>query len=444
MMQSFWLYLDELLGRGLEWYIILEFLIYASIALVEFALPLAILLSSTMTFGNLSEHNELVAIKSTGTSFLKAARPLIGVAIIISIVAFFFTNNLSPLAEFKSSVLRADILNKKPTFALSENRFYTQIDGLSIRVGKKNGEELEDITIYQYPLKGSENNKRLMPSSHTRSEKKSIRAKKGKMVIVEKKNMLVLQLEDGEIYEEVDEAAFKQAALPFQRYKFEKTTLSIPLEGFELRRSAEEEYGTIYKFLTLSQLNSEIDSVNASNNRTINNFANDLFNEFSDSTETNLTSDYNFENLTKEDRKKNVISSIERMRSKMQRLNSRKFIIDANQTEVYKIHIEKHRKFVLSISCILLFFIGAPMGAIVRKGGLGMPVVITVIFFLIYYIFITIGEEMAIENAIPIALGMWLSSIILAPIAFFLTYKANNDSKIFDKEFYIKLLRLKK
>jgi lipopolysaccharide export system permease protein len=444
MMQSFWLYLDELLGRGLEWYVILEFLIYASASLVEFALPLAILLSSTMALGNLAENNELVAIKSTGISFLRSSRSLVVVVFFISIVAFFFSNSLSPLAAFKMQVLRADILNKKPTFALKENTFYTQIDGLSIRIGSKKDNYIEDVTIYQYPLKGSENNKRLMPNSSNRSEKKSIRAKRGKMVMFEEKNLLVLQLEHGEIYEEVDETAFKQTALPFQRYKFEKTTLSIPLEGFDLQRSSKDDYAVIYKFLTLNQLNAERDSTEKKIRSIKQAFVEEIHTPLVDTLSKHLEVDYSFTNLPKEVQKRNIVNATEQMRVKIHSISSKKIVLEANQSQLARIDVEKHRKFVLPLACIILFFIGAPMGAIVKKGGLGMPVVITVVFFLIYFIFTTIGEEMASEGALTPFVGMWLSSFILAPIAVFLTYKANNDSKLFDRDFYLKLLKLKK
>jgi lipopolysaccharide export system permease protein len=444
MMQSFWLYLDELLGRGLEWYIIAEFLLYASASLVEFALPLAILLSSTMAFGNLAEHNELVAIKSTGISFLKTSRSLIGVIFIIACIAFYFGNTLSPLAAFKMQVLRSDILNKKPAFALKENTFYSQIDGISIRVEKKTDDYLENITIYQYPVSGSENNKRLSPNSPNRAEKKSIRAKRGKMILSEEKQLLILQLENGAIYEEVDETSFKQAVLPFQHTTFSKTTLSIPLEGFDLKRSTMDDYSAVYKFLSLSQLNDEGDSLKRQLTKIKRTFKEEIITVIPDSSKNKMEVNYAFSNLPKPIQKRNIIGATENLRANIHKVSSKKLIIEGNKNQLNKVIMEQHRKFSLPLSCFILFFIGAPMGAIVKKGGLGMPVVITVVFFLIYFIFTTIGEEMASEEALSPFMGIWLSSFILTPIALFLTYKANNDSKIFDREFYLKLIKLKR
>lgn len=443
IMQGFWLYIDELIGKGLGLMIIAEFLLYTSAGLVEYALPLTILLSSTMMYGNLAEHNELVAFKSTGISFLRTTKPLVGIVILVAVIAFYFSNNISPTAQFKMQVLRADILNTKPTVAIKENQFYSQIDGLSIRVGKKLEDNvIEDITIYQYPYSGSNNNKRVVSRSPNRVEKKTIIAERGTMNIDNRQNEIRLSLENGEIYEEIDETSFKEVKFPFQRYKFKKTDIAIPLSGFQFERSSENEYGKHYKFFTLSQLNDETDSVKAEIQELKEKFLGDLELKISDTSSVgSITSNYSFEALSPSKQKRNISNALQKTRPILSQVHSRNFMVNGFERNLRQINIEQHKKFVLSLSCILLFFIGAPMGAIVRKGGLGMPVVITVIFFILYFILTTAGQEMAVEGVLPVSLSLWLSSIVLFPIAFFLTFKANNDSKLFDKDFYLKLFK---
>ncbi len=445
IMQGFWLYIDELIGKGLGFWIIAEFLLYTSAGLVEYALPLTILLSSTMMYGNLAEHNELVAFKSTGVSFLRTTKPLVVIVLLVSITAFYFSNNISPMAQFKMQVLRADILNTKPTVAIKENQFYSQIDGLSIRVGKKHDDVIEDVTIYQYPLSGDGNKKRLVSKSPNRVEKKTILAERGKMNIDKKNGVIRLELENGEIYEEIDETAFKDVRFPYQRYKFKKTSISIPLSGFNLVRSSENEYGKYYKYFTLNQLGDEIDSTKNEINAIQKKLNTSINTRLSDTSKTTTSiANYAFNKLSKPVQKRDVKHSIEKMRSTLSLIASRKLILEGLERNLRQINIERHKKFVLSLSCILLFFIGAPMGAIVKRGGLGMPIVITVVFFILYFILTTAGQNMAVEGVLPISLSLWLSSIVLFPIAVFLTIKGNNDSKIFDKDFYLRLFKLKK
>lgn len=450
-MQFLWLYIDDLMGKGLEWYIILELLVYASANWVPVALPLSILLASIMTFGNLAEHNELTAMKASGLSLFKIMRPLTFFMLFISAFAFYFSNNLWPMANFKMRVLIQDIQNTKAAIVLKDGEFYNQIENFSIRVGRKdeNGKDLYDLLIYDH----SEAAKPHSYADDPRDYKRVIRAKKGRISQSDDKKNLVLNLEHGFILQEMSPESVKEASYPFMRYYFEKAKLNIRLKAFELERTDEDMYEKEEYLMSYSQIKNIKDSTiieqeNRNRNTATylkNNYL--LFRKAKDSIKVKEqnkeivpTQNY-FEKLTAQDQKKDVLWAISKVR------NIQKYLgVESVRKEIYyqklnKLDIEMNRKFTLAYAVMMLFFLGAPLGAIVRKGGIGVPVLIALLLFIIYFLITRMGEELSTNLTMQPIVGMWLSAYVLTPITIFVAYKSNADSKLFDKDFYLKIFR---
>lgn len=451
-MQFLWLYIDDLMGKGLEWYIILELLLYASANWVPVALPLSILLASIMTFGNLAEHNELTAMKASGLSLFKIMRPLTFFMLFISAFAFYFSNNLWPMANFKMRVLIQDIQNTKAAIVLKDGEFYNQIDNFSIRVGEKdaNGKDLHDLLIYDH----SDAAKVHSYSSDPRDYKRIIRAKKGRISQSEDKKYLVLNLEDGFILQEMNPKSVEKSTYPFMRYYFQTAKLNLKLEAFELERSNEDMYEKEEYLMSLTQIVKKKDSTEIEHSRRVDNTFNYIKNNYlplrinEDTTkkaenevqEVNPTKDF-FENLSPVDQKKDVLWAISKVRNIQKYLDVEKVRHEIYLLKINKLEVEWHRKFTLAYAVLMLFFLGAPLGAIVRKGGIGVPVLIALLLFIIYFLITRMGEEFATGMTMNPAIGMWLSAYILTPITLFVAYKSNADSKLFDKDFYLKIIR---
>ncbi|MFN3917879.1 MAG: LptF/LptG family permease [Flavobacteriales bacterium] len=444
MMQFLWKYMDDLMGKGLEFSIVAELLFYASASLVPMALPLAILFSSIMTFGNLGENSELTAMKAAGFSLIKVMKPLIFLMILISIGAFFFSNNLWPVAHFKMRVLISDISNAKPTLNIKEGMFYNDLPNFSIRIKNKNDETkiLEDILIYDHSFPPP--NFALDPRDH----KRTIRAEKGIMSKSKDGNKLMLNLENGTIYQEMSEASVENARFPYQRYSFEKASIAFDISELSFARSKDDEYQNEH-MLTIGQLLKVNDSVNQKiegrKNESIEYLKNNLgVNKINDTIHSKLTeirpTNY-FEKLARIEQKQVIQGAMNRVRNAESYLNSNNLVMGFEKEHLQRLGVEWHRKFTLSFACIVLFFIGAPLGAIVKKGGLGLPILLSVLLFILYYILSNSGEQMAKNYIVSPFMGMWLSSFILFPLGLFLTLKANNDSALMDRDAYVKLFK---
>ena len=447
-MQFVWLYVDDFMGKGLEWYIILELLFYASATWVPVALPLSILLASIMAFGNLGEHNELTAMKASGLSLTRIMKPLIVLMVFVSAGAFFFSNNLWPLAKFKMQVLITDIQNTKAAIILKEGIFYNEMENFSIRVGKKseNGQELYDLVIYDY----SETLKPNKITSDPRDYKRIIRAQQGRISQSKNKKKLLLDLVDGYIIQEMDPASVANSEMPFMRYYFDKAALSFNLTSMEFEKSEDDVYENPEYLLSLSQIQELKDSTDKETEKRIKRTTRFLSNtltllrtkkDSSQTTEAFTPSVNYFESLSKPNQKRNIHAAITSVKNTIRTLEIDKRRAQHTQQYLSTLDIEWHRKYTLSYACMMLFFLGAPLGAIVKKGGLGWPVIIAILLFLVYFILARAGDEMAMAEEINAILGMWLSAIVLSPIAIFIFYKANNDSKLFDMEFYQKLFK---
>lgn len=430
VMQFFWLYIDDFVGKGLGVGLILEFILYQSTSLVPLALPLAVLLSSLMTFGNLGESYELVAAKSAGISLLRIMRPLFIVSFFISGTAFLFSNYIIPVSNLKSRTMLTDIVYAKPSFDLKEGVFYDKIPGFSIKIGRKeeNDSVIRDIIIYEQKDVLQDN---------------FIVATDGIMRVASNKKDLEFLLRNGWRYEE---RGNPPGATDYIRLGFKEYRKSFDLSTFGLQqRTADSVNKNNARMLSMRQLNTAIDSIKKVNAKIGGRVKAEVFAMMAFT--ANLDSNWkvsnkpvgkkNFdafipanERLTVEQRANNKIAS-------MQAAAESNFLTYKDQARTLRQYeIEWHKKLVLSFLCVVLFLIGAPLGSIIRKGGLGTPMVFAIGFFMVFYFSSASGEKFAKEGSWGMVPGMWFSYFILVPVGVFLTYKAMHDSQLFNKDLY--------
>ena len=442
VMQFFWLYIDDFVGKGIDTKVIFEFILYQSAVLVPLALPLAILLSSLMTFGNLGESFELVAIKSAGISLIRFMRPLFFVCILLAGVAFAFSNYVIPVANLKSRTLLTDIVFAKPAFDLKEGVFYDKIPNFAIKIGKKeaNDSVVQDIIIYEQgnPLQDN-----------------FIIARTGVMRVTENKRFLEFNLKDGWRYQErgnyYDPANSEFIRIGFKEYKkqFDLSTL-----GFN-NRTADSVNKNNERMYSMRQLEKTIDSLEKDNKQLKMQTENQLFVQFrflglldsvwsKDSLPdvSKLKPVRNYDEILPDSAQANVNQNVRNIAGSL-RISSESMMgtLKDKERNLRKHQIEWHRKIVLSLACLVLFLIGAPLGSIIRKGGLGTPLVVAIIFFMVFYFSSTAGEKFAKENTLTPFGGMWMATFILLPIGLFLIYKAMRDSQLFNGDAYRRIPR---
>lgn len=433
VMQFFWLWIDDFVGKGLSTGIILEFTWYQTAALVPLALPLAVLLSSLMTFGNLGESFELVAIKSAGISLLRFMRPLFVVSIFLCVLAFLFANYVMPVAVLKSKTLLGDIYIKKPAFELKEGVFYNKIEGFAIKVGKKENDSIiRDVIIYERGGMLQDN---------------FIVAKSGVMGITDNRRYLEMKLHDGWRYQERGD---RYSNSEFIRVGFKDYTKQFDLSSLQLTRTNDSAYQGNQQMRNMKQLDHAIDSlkkeVKKIESRTKKEevpyfkFSTYLDSGWKKPDTIKFTSAKSFDQVLP-DSLRNFID--EKAHTQLMSANSTNESLVAeyqSRTKDLRLHqIEWHRKIALSAACLVLFLIGAPLGSIIRKGGLGTPLIFAIVFFMVFYFLSNTGQKFAKEGTMSPFTGMWLSTFILIPIGIFLTYKALKDSQLFNKEFYFRV-----
>jgi lipopolysaccharide export system permease protein len=446
VMQFLWKYVDDLVGKGLSTWILSELLFYASARLVPMALPLAVLLASIMTFGDLGEHMELTAAKSAGISLLRMMLPLLVTVFFISIFAFFFSNNLLPLANLKFSALLYDIRHQKPTVAIKVGIFYNVIDGFNLRVDKKgsDGETLYNILIYDH--------------TSGQGDDHIVTARKGQMTQDEKGMALTLTLENGEQYKELAPKSPDKQNYEMYHTTFGSWEKKFDLSRFKLTRTDENFFKDMKQMMSFTQLIHQIDTINIDKG----NLAKGLHNyvvPYLGYTRTgldtlkappkvepvNLSTDFkNTADMLRTLKAADKAGVMERALTQARNIKNYTSIVlkqmEFKDTDIVQHMIEVYRKFTLSIACIVLFFIGAPLGSIIRKGGLGWPLFWSVLFFILYHVSSIIGEKMAEKLVVATVIGMWMSTFVLLPIGIFLTYKAANDSPLFNIDFYLKIV----
>lgn len=435
-------YIDDLIGKGFEWYTIAEVMFYASAANVAMALPLAVLLSSIMTFGSLGENYELVAIKSAGVSLQKAMRPLFVFIIGLSFASFLFSDYMLPKANLKYGSLLYDMRNKKLSFLIRPGVFNNSIQNYAMRVERKGegaADSLYGITIYD----------------HTGSNgvPKIIMAEKGRMAKTSDDQYLVLSLVNGVRYEENagNNGSTFNPRQTLTRMRFKQTEVKFDLSSFGgLNRTQEESFKNNAPMLNRSELLHREDSIKKSldslNKTTKVNAAVYFKQNQSNKGYTKIKVPVKVikgsivNTIPKNLRIQALQGGFDQAESIKQIINNRILDFDFKSKEIIRAQIEYQRKYTLAVSCLLLFFIGAPLGAIIRKGGLGLPVVIAIVFFLIYHILSTVAEKSAKEGSLDPNFGMWVAIIILTPLGVFLTYKATVDSALFDIDYYRQLI----
>ncbi len=439
ILQFFWKYIDDLVGKGFDWYIILELLFYTSVSFVPVALPLAILLSSLMTMGGMGEHYELTAFKSAGISLRKILTPLIVVSIILAVVAFFFSNNVLPYTTLKQLSLLYDLRQKKPALNIKEGVFYDGLDNYIIRIGKRDndGQTIRDVTIYDH--------------SDRRGNVSITVAQMGKMVVTPDNKTLVFSLFNGTKYEEKAERDQVNPTREFQRTSFDEQVVRFDLSSFQLYRTEEHLFRNDQRMLNIRQLRVFKDSLSVELNFLKESYRKDYFGRLNNFNKVNAE---RLDSMSASGGKSAFFLRSNSVNNLVRILDLASGIAQSNKDNSFYstsdikergrrlafYEIEFHRKFTLGFACLLLFLIGAPLGAIIRKGGFGMPVVISVLFFVIFHVSSISGEKFAREGAISAATGMWLAPLLFLPIGILLTRKAIADSSLFNIERYTAVL----
>ncbi|MBR4646578.1 MAG: LptF/LptG family permease [Bacteroidales bacterium] len=439
LMQFVWKWVDELVGKGLEVTVMLKLLFLAAVSLSSMAFPLAVMLASLMTFGNMGERYEIVALKSAGISTRRMMTPLAILTVFITIISFLVSDQVIPRATLKLRMLLYDIQEQKPALNIEEGVFYDGFDNYSILVGKKmpDGETIKDILIYDH--------------SRRQGNTSVTYAASGTMSVTPDKHYLLFTLKNGSFWDETSTLGVnrgKRSQLPLMRATFDKQYKRFDMSDFSLNQTNEELFEGHSSSLTNKRLKEQIDTMKNQIQRIEDNTANVFFNNL-----------YYFNTYVRNNEKfseqkiaqTNDVAALspgvrERVLNSAEN-SSRSFIysMQFNYTEatyktkyMWTYQIELQRKYRLAVACLLFFFIGAPLGSIIRKGGIAIPLVLTVIFFVIYFALSVIGEKIANGSTMPVWFGTWMSSFILLPLCVFLTYHATMDTAVLSPDTYAK------
>lgn len=448
VMQFVWLYVDDLVGKGLEFKIIAELLFYTSITAIPMSLPLALLLALLMCFGNLGEHYELVAMKASGISMWRSMRPLLYFSLMLSVLAFFISNSLIPIATLKWRTLLTDVQRQKLAFNIKEGVFYKDIENYVIYVDKKgkDGSHIYGVKIYDH-------------TDHT-GNTKIISADSGYMTMSPNQRNIIFTLYNGYNYTDVVSVDNYKDNRPFERMSFKEEQIKFSLASFDMTRSSEDMYKSYQQMMNIRQLSHSLDSLEqrydtkqeAFSQGFERRWANRNSLKLPEPTVDTMAIDTTFilcwpllENYNDEQRAAIINMAVSTAQNAKDNVSFNNMDLGAQNENINKHKKEWHKKFTLSIACIIFFFIGAPLGSIIRKGGLGLPVVISVVFFIIYHLISTICERMAVFGDLNMFLGVWLSSLVLMPVGLFFTFKATTDAALFDgdswKKFFQRLFK---
>lgn len=463
LMQFLWKYIDSLVGKGLGIDVLGELFFYAAVSMIPMALPLAILLASLMTFGNLGEKFELTAMKASGISLLRVMAPLIGLVCIIAVGAFFFQNDVLPKAQVKMWTLLFSVRQKSPEVEIPENVFYDEIPGYNLLVKEKNKDTgmLYDVMIYD--VNRGDNVTILLADS-------------ARMAMTPEMSHLYLHLYEGEQFENLREQRTNDRNVPFRRETFFDKQILIPFDA-NFNRLDEQGMRQQYVGKNIAELHQSIDSIGQRVDSIGDMFSLDLRRDASmvlprpDMIQTTRsdgsTDEYALKRKEQMKKETEEMEKAARALSMDSVLNSlppsdasqllakaigisrehqnvnefKSLTMEEEKKSIRRHEIELIKKYTLSVACIIFFFIGAPLGAIIRKGGLGTPLVVSIFLFLIYYIFDNTGYKLARDGRWPVEAGIWLSTMVLAPLGVYVTWKAMNDSSVFDGDRYKNLFR---
>ena len=410
-MQFLWKYIDDLIGKGLDVSQVSELMIYSIARFVPLALPIAVLISSVMVLGKLGENYELAALQSSGISLISIMKPIFILIVLISISSFLFSNYVMPIANFKGGSLLYDIKKKKPAINIKEGIFYNDIDGFSIKIGSKDDDVLNDILIYDH--------------KENLGNKKVISAKSGKMKITDDEKYMELYLFDGNSYIEIENNNKKKKSIN-RKISFQKDLIRFDLSSFNMKNS-EMLYKGHYAMLNNKQLSHSIDSLN---NKLI---------DKQNLIKVRVSENYKYDASSKSD---SVISlnnlnnkrihetAINKLRVLKSVSKSNSDDLNYKKTIIAKHKIEWHRKISLAFACIIMFLIGAPLGSIIRKGGFSVPLLVSILLFVVYYVISITGEKTAKDLSASPFEGMWISNFIFIPISMILILLALRNSSI--------------
>lgn len=428
VLQTVWLFINELAGKDLDIGMILKFLLYNMPRIVPLVLPLSIVLSSIMTFGSLSENYEFAAMKSAGISLQRAMKSLTIFIVILSVVSFFFANNVIPYAEYKFTNFRRNLAQVKPALAIAEGQF-SEVGSYTIKVDKKSGEKgnfLTGVTIHKKSSNGDGNTT-------------VIKSKEGELISNESSNILKLELTNGYYYEDIIPKNYQDAnKIPFAKASFKKDIINIDLSQLNQANNSNASVSTD-AMLNVNELRFTLDSLNKNYAKDVSSYAENIYqrtgiaNQYYNNLGANSQKAVPLEktNLFKEIDAAKKIDILNIAKSNIENtgfsIDSSILEMDSKQKNINSHWIALYEKFMIAFSCLLMFFIGAPLGAIIRKGGLGLPIVFAVGIFITFHFINTFSKRVAQENGMSPFLGTWLSSIILTPLAILLTYRATKD-----------------
>lgn len=440
--------LDDLVGKGLDFAVLGQLLFYFSMQLVPRSLPLAVLLASLITFGNLGQHKELTAIKSSGISLLRVLLPLFIFVILIAVASFWFSNNIVPKTNLKAYSLLYDIKQKKPTLSIKEGVFSDNIPEYSIKVNEKMPDDvgLKDIIIYHHE-KGRDGNKEITV------------ADSGRMYTVHHDTYLKLELFNGYSYYEDIQNIRTRSNEKFVKNQFEKSEIWFDLSFLNMD-TTDQNLFTGHRFMknitelqsTIDSLTLKIDKLEEGSTSNLRRFYQHIPNNKKDSILLSLKLNISKDSLLKakfEQKKRHskqvYTAATNRANSILRQIENQERIVSTTQKDINKNALEWHTKFTNAVACIVMFLIGAPLGAIIKKGGLGFPILISVIFFIIFHVFNVLGDKWAKDDILPPYIGMWMGNFALFWVGLFFLRQAKNDSRLLEADrFYIIISKITK
>jgi lipopolysaccharide export system permease protein len=443
LMQFVWRYIDDFMGKGLDGLVIAELIFYATLNLLPMSLPLTVLFAAILTLGNLGERNELTALKAAGLSLFRIFRPLFFAVCVVTGFAFVFSMYILPKVSLKFHRVLYDVATTKPAFDMPEKVFYRGIEGLVIRIGKKDKKDMSniyDVMIYDH----SE------PAYLTGKDRRITVAKTGKMEVVDYKNSKKMRIElfDGHVYENSYPDKKRDDKHPHKQYAFKRMSKLMDMPGFTMKKSDDEDFQGHYEMMIFSELTQVKDSfkniyVQSKEELGIYEKSQNTFLQFpAELVELGIADSLRYECLEEKEQER-ILRSLENTLSGYVQyvqnyLLPKQERAEKNQTTAL---LEWHFRITFPLSCILMFLIGAPLGSIVKKGGLGLPVLFSVIFFILYFVISTISKSMAEDLLIPAFLGQWSAIVLLLPIALYLNNQARKEAGFFDFSIFKRLFK---